>query len=155
MPKMNYCNAPCVIRTLDGWHLIACKEEDGHSGDHSCKLNSAFSNDTHALVSWVYFEVESISDNSSRIEKCCGSYIHCNSLPRLIVGLVELDTHNVLRRASTNRITNLCCELQAEHKGKHMVSGTFDLLCIKWKVTSFGNTHAQSLRGILQSVRRE
>ena len=54
------CNAPCVVNTAIGFHLVFCEKKHGHEGDHSLKMKCGeelLFGSKEATVSWNYIGV--------------------------------------------------------------------------------------------------
>lgn len=139
---MTTCNAPCIVNTGSGFHLVFCGEELGHYGDHLRYISNP---PTNPIVRWTYTaEVADLSDRPPARALMPSS--RCKAAT-FVPGLRQLESvPDGLRRLSrmpplfalvrhADHNDGFSCEQKQEHSGFHMRSGTFGPLGIAWSIT--------------------
>ncbi len=132
------CNAPCIINTASGFHLVFCEGDAGHSGYHFRKIKDRHTG-VEGAIGWDYLSVPSESESdvpSLSGSKRCMEWMHLLPLPKIVPGSLEPRRDQTLINVVSENFssTGFCCGKELGHDGQHARSGLFGPLAINWEI---------------------
>lgn len=138
---MSTCNAPCIINTGSGFHLIFCDQDLSHTGDHARYIAYAPSN---PIIRWRY--TGEAADLPQRPPEALLLRARCKAttfVPDLLHiepipdGLQQLcrtpPLFAIVKHADHNG--GFSCKMRLNHTGFHTRHGEFKPLGITWNIT--------------------